>query len=392
LGRDLKVVGVFPLSGPGISADGQEMRNGTVLAVDELNQLGGIAGRKVAFEEIDDGSSSTEEVVTAFRRAVDKQPDAIFSGYHIGTGPEFDLVADAGRLYFNVNTQERWTDLYRKNPDKYWSIFQCDPNDTWYGVGFALWLARMVDAGKFRARGKTFAILSGDDAYDRTIADTFEAKMRGLGWSPAAARQSFSVGKVADFAPMLARVRDNPPAVLFTTTFSPSDNAKMIQQFRTKPLDCLVYQQYGPSVPEYLELAGEAAEGVLWSTVLGVLPDERGQDFRRRYQARFGKAPGWSNAGGCYDQVMAWAKAAALAGDPGDYRKVAAAAERLVHRGVTGSLSFENHAGRQYPDQTKDPSLGQPHIIVQIQDRKHQIISPAPYHGGDFRLPSWFRA
>jgi branched-chain amino acid transport system substrate-binding protein len=142
-------------------------------------------------------------------------------------------------------------------------------------------------------------------------------------------------------------------------------------------------------VPEYLELAGEAANGVIWATVLGLLPDQIGNDFRARYEAKFGQPPGWANAGGCYDEVWVWAKAVALAGDPKDYRKIAQITETSIHRGGTGGISFTNHAGKAYPAQTPDPSLGQAHIIVQIQNGEHIVIFPDPYTTGEFQVPPW---
>lgn len=42
-----------------------------------------------------------------------------------------------------------------------------------------------------------------------------------------------------------------------------------------------------------------------------------------------------------------------------------------------------------FPDVVSDPSLGMPHLTYQIQDGKQVLISPAPYTGGDFKLPSW---
>lgn len=389
--EDIRAVGIFPLGGF-IAADGQEMRNGAVMAIDEINAMGGLLGRKIQYIEIDDKDSLAEDVTTAFQRAVDvEKPDVIFSGYHLASGPEFDIVANAGALYYNVNTQERWTDLYQKDPGKYWSIFQCDPNDTWYGGGFALWLDKLVKAGAYNPANKTAAILSGDDAYDAWIAQNFESKIKELGWT-VSVKESFTVGNVADWGPLLSKVRDNPPGILFTTDYNPADNAAMAKQWAANPLNCLVYQQYGPSVPEYMDLAGEAANGIIWATVLGLLTDPVGNDFRQRYQAKFGQAPGWANAGGCYDEVWVWAKAAALSGDPKNYKQVAAMTEKLVHRGVTGSISFINHAGVQYPEQTPDPSLGQPHIIVQIQNKQHRVVSPAPYTDGTFQLPPWFKA
>ena len=48
------------------------MRNGVVMAVDEINALGGLVGHKLKYIEVDDKDSLTEdEVSTAFRRAID---------------------------------------------------------------------------------------------------------------------------------------------------------------------------------------------------------------------------------------------------------------------------------------------------------------------------------
>ncbi len=389
--EEIRVVGIFPLSGF-IAADGEEMRNGLLMAVDEINEMGGLLGHKLKYIEIDDVNSGTDEITTAFERAVEvEKPDVIFSGYHLATGPEFDIVANAGVLYYNVNTQKAWTDRYQKNPDKYWSIFQCDPNDEWYGGGFALWLEELTKTGRFNPKfGRTVGILAGNDPYDAFIAQNFEEKITALGWN-VTTKASFTVGNVANWGPLLSKVRDNPPSVLFTTDYNPADNAAMAKQWGANPLPTLVYQQYGPSVPEYLELAGKSANGIIWATVLGLLPDQIGNDFRKRYQAKFKKQPGWANAGGVYDEVWLWAKAVALAGAPKDYRKIAAITERSIHRGVTGGISFVNHAGQCYPAQTKDPSLGQAHIIVQIQDGEHKVISPAPYTTSEFQLPPWFK-
>jgi branched-chain amino acid transport system substrate-binding protein len=71
---------------------------------------------------------------------------------------------------------------------------------------------------------------------------------------------------------------------------------------------------------------------------------------------------------------------------------VAKEAEKVIHRGTTGSISFKSHAGLAYPGQTKDPSLGQAHIIVQLQDGEHKVISPEPYTNGKFQAPPWFNA
>ena len=58
---------------------------------------------------------------------------------------------------------------------------------------------------------------------------------------------------------------------------------------------------------------------------------------------------------------------------------------------TTGSISFVDHTGVQFPAQTADASIGQPHIIVQIQDGVQKVVSPTPFTSGTFVLPTWMR-
>ncbi|TMF38226.1 MAG: ABC transporter substrate-binding protein, partial [Chloroflexi bacterium] len=136
----VKVVGIFPTGGS-IASDGKEMANGVKMAVDEINGRGGLIGYHLDYVEIDDKDSSTDQITAAFNRATSvEKADVIFSGYHLASGPEFDIVANAGALYYNVNTQVAWVQRYKGNPSKYWGIFQCDPTEAWYGQGFAYWV------------------------------------------------------------------------------------------------------------------------------------------------------------------------------------------------------------------------------------------------------------
>ena len=107
-------------------------------------------------------------------------------------------------------------------------------------------------------------------------------------------------------------------------------------------------------------------------------------EWVKKYEAKFKTTPGYANAPGGYDQVYDWAYAVLLAGDPFDYKKVAKMTEQNIHRGVTGGYYPENHAGRCYPWQTNDPSLGQSHTIYQIQDKKQVLVFPDPYTNGKF--------
>jgi len=187
---------------------------------------------------VDDIDSVGDQVTTAFQRAIDvEKADVIFSGYHLTSSPEFDICANAGVLYYNNNTQKAWTDRYQSNPEKYWSIFQTDPNDEWYGGGFARYLNMLVETGQFVPR-----------AARRPPSCTVMTPIAPLSAPPLSPRPrswvgrscmwtSFTVGQVADWGPMLSKVRDANPSVFFSVTYNPADNAAMIKQWVANPID-----------------------------------------------------------------------------------------------------------------------------------------------------------
>ncbi len=63
----------------------------------------------------------------------------------------------------------------------------------------------------------------------------------------------------------------------------------------------------------------------------------------------------------------------------------------LLYQAHTAPLGIAFYTGRQFPAQTSDASLGQPHIIVQIQNGVQKVVYPTPFTSGTFVLPSWMQ-
>ena len=90
---------------------------------------------------------------------------------------------------------------------------------------------------------------------------------------------------------------------------------------------------------------------------------------------------------------------AAIAGGPGapydkeQGKKVAAAMNLLIYRGVNGICNFDpqGQSAVCYPAQTTDASLGMPHQFLQHQDLTQDpvLVSPPSYAKGKFTLPPW---
>jgi branched-chain amino acid transport system substrate-binding protein len=60
---------------------------------------------------------------------------------------------------------------------------------------------------------------------------------------------------------------------------------------------------------------------------------------------------------------------------------------------VNGAYFFdEDQSALAYPDMTLDPSLGQAHLVLQVQRGRHRVLGPAPYAEASFERPSWWPA
>lgn len=385
-GETIKLGSASPTSGP-YSGDGQEMTRGQELAIEHINANGGVLGRQLELIIADVEDLAPEKMVNAARRLTNEGVPAVFSGYTSTSSTEYDVYAEYGGPMFHLNTYQPNADYVADNGIT--NVYHADPTEVWYGPGFIQFMQRLIDAGQWEPSSQSAAVITSNDPYSITIADTVQAGLEQLGWQIPVYEQV--TAPLTEWGPVLAKVRQDAPGLVFHADYIPGDLASFQQQFRSDPTPSLMYQQYGPSIPEYLELAGEDADGVIWSTVIGTLPDEIGEAFKQAYREKFGAEPGLSQAGAQYDLVHLWAQAAAMAGDPMNFELVNANLKRLLYRGVSGTYRFKpgELTAIPYPDEVNDPSLGMPHLTFQIQGGEHVLIDPPPYVQGEFRLPEW---
>lgn len=381
IGAGVPVTGLY-------SGDGQMMQRGQQLAVAEINAKGGVLGRKLQLSVLDTKTQQPDVMKNVFQKFVSDGVAAVFAPFCTYSSVEFPIVAQAGMPTFHVNTWHGNVDFVKQHGIT--NIYQGDPSETWYGPGFAVLVEDLIKSKKWTPSSKTVAVVSSNDPYSLNIAKTFEAQMTKLGWKSTMFQQ-FTAPQ-ADWSAVLVNIRNNPPGIVFFSDYAASDEAAFIKQFRQSPTKSLVYQQYAPSIPQYLQLAGSAADGVLWSTVVGILQNDPVADpFQAAFSKKFGTGPGFSNAGDQYDLVHIWAQAAEEAGDPYDFKAVNEVIKNTIYRGVCGTYRWPDDylTCYPYPDYTKDPSLGMPHLTFQIQNGKQVLVSPSPYNTGSFQLPSW---
>lgn len=388
----------LPMTGAA-AADGAEFKNGLDLAIEEINAMGGILGRPLELHVEDSSEMSAEIVSQAMQRLIDKyETPVIVNGYNFGTGMiEMDVAADNDVIFIHYNTLISHNNKFKTDPERYYGSFQGDPPEYYYGPGLLTYLNTLIDAGTWVPEKKTIALVTSSAEYSVVIANAVRDQAKDYGWEVTLYE---TVGFPNNqWGPTLAKLRQDPPAVIAVTHFLPQDLAAFMTQFIPQPTKSLIYMQYGPSLPAFREIGGEAVKGVLYSTVIGCLPDDFSLPFRTKYREKFGPNAAYLTGSQTYDGLWKWALAAAIAGGPGapfekeQMKKVAAAMLMLVYRGVNGICNFdpEGQSAYCYPAQTSDASLGMPHQFLQHQDLAQDpvLISPPAYAKGAFLLPPW---
>jgi branched-chain amino acid transport system substrate-binding protein len=376
----------FPLTGP-LASDGKEMENGVRLAAEEINAAGGIAGTRIGLSILDTDVSDPAEIKASLQKHVSDRVDALYEGYLIQWPASMEIKANYGAPALNASTSIDQVKQIQGSP-RYRNVFQIDPPESYYGLGFPGFLTSLRRETAWRPRNNHIFIVEGDAIYSQTISRFARTQAPRDGWKVTGVAKVTS-GAV-DWSPSARAARDSGAAVVMVTHYDPGDLAKWTKAWAANPGKAIVYMQYGPSIPSFLQLAGEAANGVMWATVTGVYNDPIGMRFRARYRARFGADAGFSTPGSGYDAVQMLARAWGRTGDGRDFAANVAHLRGLIHRGVNGGYALRDNVSLVYPAQTPDPGLGQAHLFFQIQAGRQRIIQPAPYVESPFQIPPWF--
>jgi branched-chain amino acid transport system substrate-binding protein len=82
------------------AAQAKEMHRGSEMAVNEINQLGGVLGRPIEWIEVDTRDYELEQVLSAAETLISKhRVDYVIYGYTYVEAPLYDKLADAGILF-----------------------------------------------------------------------------------------------------------------------------------------------------------------------------------------------------------------------------------------------------------------------------------------------------
>ncbi|MEQ8346857.1 MAG: ABC transporter substrate-binding protein [Sneathiellaceae bacterium] len=324
-GAILSIEGIF-------SSLGGPERDGIMLAVEQLNAAGGVAGKQIDLIVYDDGGDQARAAQLANRLIFQDQVPVSF-------GPSITPTAEMIAPIFEQNDVVMIGFVAQ---DYTWEgtnhIFMSLPSD-------AINAEAMVRHAAEANGAKKIAVAYANVPYGVNGRKFIEESAKRHGIEIATAERWGESD--LDFTSQAGRVRAaSPEAILIWGSCAAAD-AQMIKALREAGENAPIIGNLCIPSPQTAEIAGAAAEGTVAFSVLNYAkPDAEAKAFLEAFQARFGGMP-IPFAATAYDGVGLWAAAVEKAGGKTDPASVAEAMIGLQYKGVSGTyhITEDNHHG-----------------------------------------------
>ena len=244
--ESLKVGAVFALTGPAAMLGAPEGKTAEMM-VERINEAGGIKGRSLEVIFYDTGGESTK-TLTAVKKLVEKDGVlAIIGPTTSGTSLAVaDFANDAGVTLISCASSYKIVNPLREY------VFKVTHSDD-------LIVRRIFEAMKKKGISKV-AVLTASDGFGDSGREMLELHAGEFGIR-IMSKERFGPGDT-DMTTQLTRIKgtDAQALICWGTNPGPAIIAKNMRQLgMTMP----VYNSHGVASKKFIELAGEAAEGIL---------------------------------------------------------------------------------------------------------------------------------
>lgn len=321
----IKIGGVYLLSGIA-SALGAASANAAEVAVEQINENGGIMGQEVEIEVRDHGEDPQAQIRSVAQEyGADVMLGLTSSGVTLGSAPTIEslgmpfTLTDIGTPYITEPDTESYGDYYEADDGRAAftpNMFRTNSNTSHMTYAIAQFIANEYGAMRVANMGPNYA-------YGQQCWDYFRAYSEGLGVDHEYVASEFPELGASDMTPQINSVLDADPDLVFTsfwagdaTTFiSQAADQGMFEQvddvFDTIGADPTVYQALGDTTPEGIHMSGW-----YWPTAYD---NENNQAFLDAYAERYSdddttpNIPGFTG-GSTYAAIYMYKKAIEAAG------------------------------------------------------------------------------
>jgi branched-chain amino acid transport system substrate-binding protein len=291
----IKIGALFSITGPP-SFLGEPERNSAQMVVDEINKAGGVKGRKIELVVYDTQGDATKAVQAATRLIKEDNVVAIIGPSTTGdTMAVIPIVEKAQIPMISCAAGIKITE-----PVKKW-VFKTAQNDS-------LAVARIFEHLKKRKINKV-AILTVSDSFGASGREQLKNQAANFGIQVVS--DDTYGPKDTDMTSQLTKIRSSQAQVLICWGTNPGP-AVIARNARQLGLKLPLYMSHGVSSKKFIDLAGDAAEGIIIPSgrvlVADLLPKTDKQkksllSYVKDYQMHF-KTEGDHFGGHAWDAVM----------------------------------------------------------------------------------------
>ena len=273
---------------------------GVELAVQEINENGGVLGEDVVKIDADSGDTTTDIASQSTTRLLGEGVDAIIGAAASGVSlTVIDTITGAGVVHFSpANTSPEFTDY-----DDNGLYFRTAPSDVLQGRA----LGDLIVQDGFL----NVALLVRQDSYGQGLAENVQASLEA-GGATLAAEPIFYPEGTSDFAAQVTQIADAAPEAVVIIGFD--ETSTIITE--------MLAQNVGPQVLPTYFVDGNVASANLVELPPGTLEGQKGTqpgaDFSEEFQQRLlevdSTLENFSYAPESYDAAIVIALAAIAAG------------------------------------------------------------------------------
>ena len=349
------------VTGPGETYGNVAVRSKR-MAVDEINEAGGINGRMIEII-VEDSKCSAQDAITAYRKLTDVDGVKIIlgtscSGAMLGAAP---LAEEDGVVLFSGLA----TNPDIANAGDY--IFRTAMSDLQLGIdtGNVLWadgartLATITEATDYA------------EGVRRTSVDQFVKRGgRVVG-------EERYTSDITDFRSQLTKLFGENPDALHVAAQSESSGGTIVKQARELGYDGPLYSEVVPVGATALEIAGDAATGLKAITAELDPANDKAQQVLSNFKARYEYVTLPWYLGSAYDDVYIAAECLKQTGDDQD-------ADGL--RDCLYEINWSGTIGDGYTFDENGEVVGLANVVVEVlplaertdDNQGYKVLGPAP--------------
>lgn len=385
MAADTIPVGV-PLAMTGAyTGSGDDYFKGIKMAIDELNEAGGLLGKQIEIIRYDSKEFAPEVVMQgADYLCGQKKVASVHAGW-AGWGQDVRAYGKYEVPFFADDGSQAAVDVYKENPDQYSNIFQL----TDVGIEQAKSMFRVLMALPYEYPNNKAVIINTDDSWGVEVGDTLEASFKEKGWK-VAKRETVPYG-TNEWGAIMTRIRRIDPALIHIEIPSAQENITFFRQFIKKPTNSILSLGWGITPREVVENLGDGADGIVGEMPTGlpgpVAPNAAGQAWIDKFVKLYNHqipAGSWAT----YTGVMAWANAVKAVGDAYDFKAVNAYLRENGYQGHQGLIKWDQ-------DNVLRAQEAAPVVHYQVQGGELKTIftdpPTKPYKDSQFIVPRWIK-